>query len=115
MVRSWSQKKVNSQDVRGESAHDRTILAAFIDKLNVDDELVDPDTQESLGAKEIQAGCIKVIEIRPKYIIAQIIEGEASHIVAGAMCRLREGSSENKPSKPKTSGSNSKPVSWQSP
>ena len=79
---------------------------------NVGDELIDPDTQESLGMEEIQAGCIKIIEIRPKYIVAQIIEGEASHILAGAICRLREGSSENKPTEPKTPGSSSKPISW---
>lgn len=78
----------------------------------VGDELVDPDTQESLGMEEIQAGRIKITEIRPKYIVAQIIEGDASHILAGAICRLREGSSENKPSEPKTPGSSSKPVSW---
>lgn len=79
---------------------------------NVGDELIDPDTQESLGMEEIQAGCIKIIEIRPKYIVAQIIEGDASHILAGAICRLREGSTENKPTEPKTPGSSSKPISW---
>lgn len=79
---------------------------------NVGDELIDPDTQESLGMEEIQAGCIKIIEIRPKYIVAQIIEGNASHILAGAICRLREGSTGNKPTEPKTPGSSSKPISW---
>ena len=77
----------------------------------VGDELVDPDTQESLRYGGNSSRAIKFTEIRPKYIVAQIIfEGDASlYILAGAICRLREGSSENKPSEPKTPGSSSKP------
>lgn len=79
---------------------------------NVGNELIDPDTREALGVEEIQVGRIKITEIQPKYIMAQIIEGDASHILAGAICRLREGPSENKPGEPKTPGSSSKPASW---
>lgn len=84
----------------------------LMDVYNVGDELIDPDTRESLGQEEILIGLVKITEIQPKYIMAQIIEGDASHILAGAICRLREGSSENKPGEPKTPGSSSKPVSW---
>lgn len=79
---------------------------------NTGDELIDPDTRESLGMEEIQIGRIKVTEIQPHYIVAQIIDGDAAHILAGAICRLKEGASENKPDEPKTPGSSSKPISW---
>lgn len=90
----------------------RVNVSDIMNVYNAGDELIDPDTLESLGMEEIQVGRIKITEIQPKYIIAQIIEGDAAHILAGAVCRLSEKPSENRLSEPKTPGSSSKPISW---
>ncbi|MGR3310639.1 MAG: CsgG/HfaB family protein [Candidatus Brocadiales bacterium] len=79
---------------------------------NLGEELIDPDTQESLGSTEIEVGRIKITEIQPKFSKAQIVEGQVELISKGAICRLIQWVPEPVPGKPLTPGSSSKPPPW---
>ncbi len=79
---------------------------------NLGEELIDPDTQESLGSTEMEVGRIKITEIQPKFSKAQIVEGQVELISKGAICRLIQWVPEPNPGKPLTPGSSPKPPPW---
>lgn len=79
---------------------------------NVGEELIDPDTNESLGMAEIEVGRIKITEIQPKFSKAQVVEGEVGRIIVGAICRLIQEMPQHQMSEPKTPGSSEKPIQW---
>ena len=59
------------------------------DTLNVfalGDELIDPDTKESLGREETKVGKVKITEVDPKFSKAQVV-GEDTGIATGAIVR----------------------------
>lgn len=53
--------------------------------------LIDPATGENLGSEEEYLGVIEVTRVRPKFSIAQWIEGEFEWVEAGAICRNLPG------------------------
>lgn len=79
---------------------------------NIGDELIDPDTNESLGMTEIEVGRIKITEIQPKFSKAQVVEGEGKLILVGAVCRLSQELPEPEAGTPLTPGSSPKPIPW---
>lgn len=50
------------------------------------EELVDPDTKESLGREEVKAGKVKITEVTPKFSKAEVLEDTAG-IATGAILR----------------------------
>lgn len=50
------------------------------------DEMVDPDTGESLGFEELKVGRVQVSEILPRFSKATVVSG-AAKLVKGAICR----------------------------
>ena len=50
-------------------------------------ELIDPDTKEYLGREEKLAGVIVISRVLPKMSYANVTEGDANAIPAGAICR----------------------------
>ncbi|MEI9962926.1 MAG: hypothetical protein WDM76_17965 [Limisphaerales bacterium] len=38
------------------------------------EELIDPDTKESLGREEVKVGKVKVTQVNPKTSLAEIVE-----------------------------------------
>ena len=57
--------------------------------------LIDPYTGESLGAEETRIGMLKIISVKPKYAIGEMIEGNIKEVEAGQICR-REIKAPNK-------------------
>ena len=84
----------------------------IMDVYNIGEDLIDPDTQESLGTTEIEVGRIKITEIQPKFTKARMVEGKIEDISTGMICRLIQEPTEPKASEPKTPGSSSKPIPW---
>jgi len=53
----------------------------------VGEEMIDPDTKESLGREEVKVGQVKVSEVNPKFSKAEILADPQSSIATGAVLR----------------------------
>jgi curli biogenesis system outer membrane secretion channel CsgG len=51
------------------------------------EEMIDPDTKESLGREEVKVGKVKVSEVNPKFSKADIMDDPESSIATGAVLR----------------------------
>ena len=51
----------------------------------VGEELIDPDTKESLGREEVKVGQVKIAELTPKTSKAEVMEDTG--LTAGAILR----------------------------
>ena len=51
------------------------------------EEMVDPDTKESLGREEVKVGKVKISQVNPKTSIATILDDATSSIAPGAVLR----------------------------
>jgi curli biogenesis system outer membrane secretion channel CsgG len=54
--------------------------------------IVDPQTQEVLGADEGKVATLKIARILPKFSYAEILDGKAEDIEVGQVCRVQPGS-----------------------
>ncbi len=55
-------------------------------------KIIDPQTQEVLGADEGKVAVLKIARILPKFSYAQILDGKAEDIKVGQVCRVQPGS-----------------------
>ncbi|RKY13924.1 MAG: hypothetical protein DRP52_01465, partial [Planctomycetota bacterium] len=55
-------------------------------------QIVDPQTQETLGADEGKVATLKIARILPKFSYAQILDGKPEDIEVGQVCRVQPGS-----------------------
>jgi curli biogenesis system outer membrane secretion channel CsgG len=51
------------------------------------EEMIDPDTKESLGREEVKVGKVKISEVNPKFSKADIMDDPESSITTGAVLR----------------------------
>lgn len=51
------------------------------------EELIDPYTGESLGAEEEEIGVIEIVDVKPKFSTARMIDGDFSYVREGQICR----------------------------
>jgi curli biogenesis system outer membrane secretion channel CsgG len=51
------------------------------------EEMIDPDTKESLGREEVKVGQVKVSEVNPKFSKAEIMADPQSSVATGAVLR----------------------------
>jgi len=51
------------------------------------EEMIDPDTKESLGREDVKVGQVKVSEVNPKFSKAEIMADPQSSIATGAVLR----------------------------
>jgi len=51
------------------------------------EELIDPYTGESLGAEEEEIGVIEIVDVKPKFSTARMVEGDFSYVREGQICR----------------------------
>ena len=75
------------------------VVGATLDCFTQGEEIVDPDTHETLGAAETPVGAITVHEIRPKFSRAHSDTG--APIPAQAVCRVVRRAPAPKPSPPR--------------
>lgn len=61
------------------------------------EELVDPDTGESLGSEETKVGRIRITQVLPKFSKAAVVAGRPA---AGQICRLARGPADFAPPPP---------------
>lgn len=54
---------------------------------NLGEELIDPYSGESLGAAEEIVAKIKITQVKPKFSVGFIVEGNAEAIIPGQVCR----------------------------
>jgi curli biogenesis system outer membrane secretion channel CsgG len=68
--------KVNPDSVYVNLGKDSgVVIGQIFDIMEKGEELIDPDSGESLGSEDKKVGSIKVTEIKDKYCIASIVEG----------------------------------------
>lgn len=75
---------------------------------SVGEDLVDPYTGESLGSEEVRIGKLKITDIKPKYSIGKVIEGDISQVEVNQICR-QEAQTAAKPSAKKKAASQPAP------
>lgn len=63
-------------------------VGQILDVFYADEELIDPDTGESLGSSEEFVGKVKVVRINPKITIAVIVSEESDPIGTGDILRF---------------------------
>ncbi|MBL7106447.1 MAG: hypothetical protein ISS77_02405 [Phycisphaerae bacterium] len=68
----------------------KIVKGLLLDVFSEGKEIIDFDTQESLGTTEIFVARIKVDKVMPKISFATIIEGELSKLSEGLICRSKE-------------------------
>ncbi len=69
--------KVNADNVYVNLGKDSGItVGQTFDIMEKGEELVDPDSGESLGSEDKKVGTIKVTEIKEKFCIAEVVEGK---------------------------------------
>lgn len=54
------------------------------------DDIIDPYTGESLGAEETYIATIKIADVKPKYSVGRIVEGDIKSIEKNQICRKKE-------------------------
>lgn len=50
-------------------------------------DLIDPYTGESLGSEESRVGMLKITDVKPKYSVGRIVEGNIADISVNQICR----------------------------
>ncbi len=58
-------------------------------------EVIDPDTKESLGVAEKQIATVKIIQTLSKFSYATVMEGSISDVTIGQVCRLIKSDVQN--------------------
>lgn len=53
-------------------------------------EIIDSDTQESLGRTEIYVATIKIVKVLPKTAYAEVVDGKLSSISKGYICKYKD-------------------------
>ncbi|HWK71824.1 MAG TPA: CsgG/HfaB family protein [Burkholderiaceae bacterium] len=59
------------------------------DIYSVGEELVDPDTGETLGATEENIATIRIVDVKPKLAYGEIVKGSADAVEKGAIARMK--------------------------
>ncbi len=75
---------------------------------NKGEKLIDPYTGESLGAEETQIGYVKITDVKPKYSVAQMVEGDIGTVEQGFVCRKDNKQFDSE--KPKPAATKRKPM-----
>ncbi len=70
------------------------------DVYSLGEELIDPDTGESLGAQETKVAVIRVTEVLAKFSKAVVVDGAWSGIAVGMICRPHTGAAPIAPPPP---------------
>ena len=79
LVKRDTQVTINRGEGAGVAVGD--VLNAFA----LGEEMIDPDTKESLGREEVKVGKVKITEVTPKFSKAEVLEDTG--VVAGAVLR----------------------------
>lgn len=78
---------VNGQNIYLNIGGDNVTENSLYDLYSVGETIIDPYTNESLGAEEIKIGTVKITEVKPKYSIGVLEKGEISEVKKGQLCR----------------------------
>ncbi len=79
------------------------------DVFSLGEALIDPYTNESLGQEEVKIGVIAVKDVKPKYAIAEVVDGDQAAFEKNDICRRGKAVKKSRAaSKPKGSKSNVK-------
>jgi curli biogenesis system outer membrane secretion channel CsgG len=69
----------------------RIVVGQECDLLEPGEELIDPETGDTLGRKPAKpAGVIKIHEVQPRYSVGRLVMGDAKALAVGKPCRLRK-------------------------
>jgi curli biogenesis system outer membrane secretion channel CsgG len=68
----------------------RIAAGQLLDIVSQGKELFDPDTKESLGTTETLVATIRIDKVMPKISYAKLVEGDASKLSEGLICRPRK-------------------------
>jgi curli biogenesis system outer membrane secretion channel CsgG len=77
----------NKKSIYVNLSMEKTIQGDIYEVYKTEGELRDPDTGLSLGAAEIQIARIRIVEIKPKYAIAELQTGDFAQIHVGSLLR----------------------------
>lgn len=70
-------------NIGGEAVKKGDLYAVFA----VGEKIIDPYTGESLGAEETQIAILEIFDVKPKYSVGKLTEGEIGEISKSQICR----------------------------